>query len=281
MKLLRYGPRGHEKPGVLDRDGNIHDLSNVVADLTPAALDPQSLDRLKATDIAALPVVAGNPRIGPCVAQVTKIVCAGLNYFDHAAEANLPVPNEPFLFFKPVSAINGPNDDIVIPRGAQRCDWETELAMVIGTTARYVSEADALGHVAGYCILNDLADRGFQFDRGDVCFARGKSADTFCPIGPYLVTADEIADPQTLDITFKLNGETMQRSSTAQMIYKCAWLISYISSFLSLHCGDIVSTGTPAGTNTGLRPQRFLRPNDEICASVAMLGEQRARIVAA
>jgi 2-keto-4-pentenoate hydratase/2-oxohepta-3-ene-1,7-dioic acid hydratase in catechol pathway len=281
MKLLRYGPRGREKPGLLGNDGQICDLSAVVPDLTPATLDQESIRTLNATDVGALPIVSGNPRIGPCVGQVTKIVCAGLNYFDHATEASLPIPSEPFLFFKPVSAINGPNDDIVIPRGAERCDWETELAMVIGTTARYVSEADALKHVAGYCILNDLADRGFQFGRGDACFARGKSADTFCPIGPYLVTADEIVDPQALDITFTLNGETMQKSSTAQMIFTCAWLISYISSFMSLHPGDIVSTGTPAGTNTGRKPQRFLLPNDEICAGVGMLGEQRARIVAA
>lgn len=281
MKLIRYGPRGSEKPGLLDHAGKIRDLSGVVPDIGPALLDPVSLDELRKIDPTTLPAPGGDPRIGACVGQVTKIVCAGLNYFDHAAEANLPVPNEPFLFFKPISAINGPNDDIVIPRGAERCDWETELAIVIGTTARYVSEANALKHVAGYCILNDLADRGFQFSRGDACFARGKSADTFCPIGPYLVTADEIVDPQKLEITLELNGKTMQASSTAQMIFKCAWLVSYISSFMSLHPGDIVSTGTPAGTNTGLKPQRFLRPNDEICARVELLGEQRARIVAA
>lgn len=281
MKLLRFGPRGREKPGLLDRDGMIRDLSGVIADITPDVLAPDALARLRARDPASLPLVAGKPRIGPCVTGIPKIVCAGLNYFDHAKEANLPIPPEPFLFLKAVSAVNGPNDDIVLPRGSQRADWETELAMVIGTRAQYVTEQDALQHVAGYCILNDLADREFQFARGDLSFAKGKSADTFSPIGPYLVTPDEAGDPQALDIFLELNGQRMQNSSTREMIFSCAYLVSYVSQFMSLNPGDIVSTGTPAGTNTGLRPQRFLKAGDEIRLGVGNLGEQRARIVAA
>ena len=280
MKLLRFGPRGHEKPGVLDRDGAIRDLSDVVADITPDVVGPAALARLQTIDPASLPVVAGDPRIGPCVAGIPKIVCAGLNYFDHAKEANLPIPAEPFLFLKAVSAVNGPYDDIVLPRGSRRCDWEAELAMVIGTRAQYVAEQDALKHVAGYCVLNDIADREFQFERGDACFAKGKSADTFAPIGPYLVTADEIGDPQALDIVLDVNGKRMQDSSTREMIFKCAYLVSYISAFMSLNPGDVVSTGTPAGTNTGLRPQRFLRAGDELRLGVSGLGEQRHRVVA-
>lgn len=280
MKLLRFGPRGREKPGLLDRDGAIRDLSGFVADITPDVLAPAALARLRRLDPASLPVVHGAPRIGPCVTGIPKIVCAGLNYFDHATEANLPVPPEPFLFLKAVSAVNGPNDDIVLPRGSRRCDWETELAMVIGTKAQYVTAQDALKHVAGYCILNDIADREFQFERGDACFAKGKSADTFAPIGPYLVTPEEVGDPQALEIFLELNGARMQSSSTREMIFSCAYLVSYVSTFMSLNPGDIVSTGTPAGTNTGLRPQRFLQAGDEIRLGVGGLGEQRNRVVA-
>jgi 2-keto-4-pentenoate hydratase/2-oxohepta-3-ene-1,7-dioic acid hydratase in catechol pathway len=280
MKLLRYGPRGSEKPGLLGRDGTIHDLSGVVPDITPAVLRPDAIARLREIEPASLPAVPGNPRIGACLAQVPKIVCAGLNYFDHAREANLPIPPEPFLFLKAVSAINGPYDDIVIPNGSRKCDWEAELAMVIGSQARNVSEQGALSHVAGYCIANDVSEREFQFERGDACFAKGKCADTFAPIGPFLATPDEIGDPQALDIVLELNGKRMQDSSTRHMIFNCGWLLSYISTFMSLNPGDIVMTGTPAGTNTGLRPQRFLRPNDEIRVSVSQLGEQRARVIA-
>ncbi len=280
MKLLRFGPRGREKPGLLDSDGLIRDLSAVVADITPDVIGPQSLDRLRSLDPARLPAVAGDPRIGACVAQIPKIVCVGLNYFDHARDANLQVPPEPFLFLKAVSAISGPQDDIVLPQGSIRCDWETELAMVIGTRAQNVEEGDALKHVAGYCVLNDVAERVFQFERGEVCFAKGKSADTFAPIGPYLVTADEIDDPQALDIFLDLNGKRMQDSSTGEMIFKCAWLISYVSTFMSLNPGDVLSTGTPAGTNTGLRPQRFLMAGDQLRLGVGKLGEQRTRVVA-
>jgi 2-keto-4-pentenoate hydratase/2-oxohepta-3-ene-1,7-dioic acid hydratase in catechol pathway len=280
MRLLRYGARGGEKPGLLDRDGTIRDLSGVIADIAAEALTPAALARLANIDPATLPAVSGNPRIGTCVAQVPKIVCVGLNYFDHAEEAGMSIPTEPFLFLKAVSAINGPYDDIVIPRGAQQCDWEAELGLVIGTRASYVSERDALAHVAGYFIFNDISEREFQFKRGETSFAKGKSADTFAPIGPYLVTSDEIDDPQALDIFLDLNGKRMQDSSTRKMIFNCAWLVSYISSFMSLNPGDIVSTGTPAGTNTGLRPQRFLRSGDELRVGINKLGEQRARVIA-
>jgi 2-keto-4-pentenoate hydratase/2-oxohepta-3-ene-1,7-dioic acid hydratase in catechol pathway len=280
MRLLRYGPRRQERPGLLDPDGIIRDLSAHVADITPAVVEPSSLARLRSIDPASLPAVRGVPRFGACISSIPKIVCAGLNYFDHAREASLPIPAEPFLFLKAISAVNGPNDDIVLPPGSVRCDWETELAMVIGTRAQNVAERDALEHVAGYCILNDVAEREFQFERGEPCFAKGKSADTFAPLGPYLVTADEIADPQSLAIFLELNGKRMQDGSTRDMIFKCAWLVSYVSAFMSLNPGDIVSTGTPAGTNTGLRPQRYLRAGDELRLGVEGLGEQRAHVVA-
>jgi 2-keto-4-pentenoate hydratase/2-oxohepta-3-ene-1,7-dioic acid hydratase in catechol pathway len=277
MKLLRYGPPGHEKPGLLDRDGQIRDLSAAIVDITPAALAPESLDRLRRLDPASLPVVAGSPRLGACVASVPKIVCVGLNYVDHAREGGMSIPTEPVLFMKAISSITGPHDDVVLPRGAEKGDWEVELGIVIGSTARYVSEADALAHVAGYCVVNDVSERHFQLERGGN-WSKGKSADSFCPLGPHLVTADEVPDPQALDLFCEVNGQRMQNGSTRNMIFTCAHIVSYISQFMTLTPGDVIPTGTPAGVGLGMKPQRFLRPGDVMRLGVAGLGEQRQTV---
>ena len=280
MKLLRYGPQGHEKPGLLDSHGDIRDLSAIVADVSGDALHPDSIDRLRNLDPANLPRVDGSPRLGPCVAGVGKFICIGLNYSDHAAESNMPVPAEPILFMKATSAICGPNDGIVIPRGSQKTDWEVELGVIIGKTAKYITESEALSHVAGYCVVNDLSERAFQLE-GTGQWVKGKSADSFGPIGPWLVTADEVPDPQNLDLWLEVDGRSYQRGSTKHMIFSVARLVSYISHFMSLQPGDIISTGTPPGIGMGQHPPVFLRPGNRVRLGVHTLGEQSQIVTAA
>jgi 2-keto-4-pentenoate hydratase/2-oxohepta-3-ene-1,7-dioic acid hydratase in catechol pathway len=278
MKLLRYGPSGHEKPGMLDSSGHIRDLSGVIPDLAGEALSGASIDRLRALDSSSLRRVTGDVRIGPCVAGVGKFICIGLNYSDHAAESGMPVPAEPILFMKATSAICGPNDGILIPRGSEKTDWEVELGVVIGTTARYVTEAEALSHVAGYCVVNDLSERAFQLE-GTGQWVKGKSADTFGPVGPWLVTRDEIPDPQNLDLWLEVDGRFYQRGTTRHMIFSVARLVSFISRFMSLHPGDIISTGTPPGIGMGQKPEPvYLRPGNNVRLGIHGLGEQSQRV---
>ncbi len=278
MKLLRYGPPGRENPGMLDSQGGIRDLSGVIPDLSGDALQPPSIDRLRALDPATLRRVEGEVRLGPCVGGVGKFICIGLNYSDHAAESGMPVPVEPILFMKATSAICGPNDGILIPRGSQKTDWEVELGVVIGKPARYVSEAEALSHVAGYCVVNDLSERAFQLE-GTGQWVKGKSADTFGPIGPWLVTTDEVPDPQNLELWLEVDGRPYQRSTTKHMIFSVARLVSYISGFMSLHPGDIISSGTPPGIGMGQKPDAvFLRPGNHVRLGIAGLGEQNQQV---
>ena len=279
MKLLRYGPPGQEKPGLLDRDGKIRDLSGSVRDIDGAALAPASLDRLRRLDPASLPLVSGSPRIGPCVANVPKIVAIGLNYRKHAEEAGMPIPKEPIFFLKATSSICGPNDDTIIPKGSQKTDYEVELGIVIGTTARYVAVHDAPKHIAGYCVVNDVSEREFQIERGGQ-WTKGKSADTFCPLGPWLVTADEVPDPGKLQVSTEVNGERRQNSNTADLIFPVEHIVSYLSHFLTLQPGDVIPTGTPSGVGLGFKPPRFLKPGDRVRVSVEGLGEQNQRLVA-
>jgi 2-keto-4-pentenoate hydratase/2-oxohepta-3-ene-1,7-dioic acid hydratase in catechol pathway len=275
MKLLRYGPPGQENPGLLDSHGHIWDLSSVIPDLSGEALHPDSIGRLRALDPSKLRRVEGDIRLGPCVAGVGKFICIGLNYSDHAAESGMAVPAEPILFMKATSAICGPNDGILIPRGSQKTDWEVELGVVIGRPARYVSEAEALSHVAGYCVVNDLSERAFQLE-GTGQWVKGKSADTFGPIGPWLVTSDEVPNPQDLELWLEVDGRTYQRGTTKHMIFSVARLVSYISGFMSLHPGDIISTGTPPGIGMGQKPEPiFLRPGNQVRLGIDGLGEQR------
>ncbi|MBN9250189.1 MAG: 2-hydroxyhepta-2,4-diene-1,7-dioate isomerase [Mesorhizobium sp. 61-13] len=279
MKLLRYGEAGHEMPGLLDTDGTIRDLSGVVADIGGEAIDPKSLARLAKLDPATLPIIGGEPRLGPCVAGTGKFICIGLNYSDHAAETGATVPPEPVVFMKATSAIVGPNDGVTIPRGSQKTDWEVELGVVIGKTAKYVSEADALDHVAGYCVIHDVSERAFQIERSGQ-WTKGKSCDTFGPTGPWLVTKDEIADPQGLGMWLKVNGEVMQNGSTRTMVYGVAYLVSYLSQFMSLQPGDIISTGTPPGVGMGMKPPRYLKSGDVVELGIDGLGSQKQNITA-
>jgi 2-keto-4-pentenoate hydratase/2-oxohepta-3-ene-1,7-dioic acid hydratase in catechol pathway len=280
MKLLRCGPAGRERPAMLDADGRIRDLSGVIPDVSSDALLPASLDRLRALDPKTLPLVEGTPRVGPCVGRVGKFLCIGLNYADHAKESGASVPREPIVFSKATSAIIGPDDDVVIPRGSEKTDWEVELGVVIGAPAKYVSEADALKHVAGYCVVNDLSERAFQLE-GTGQWVKGKSADTFGPIGPWLVTRDEVPDPQALDMWLEVDGHRYQNGSTKTMIFGVAFLVSFLSRFMSLQPGDIISTGTPPGVGMGQKPQPiYLRPGQRMVLGVAGLGEQRQRVVA-
>ncbi|MCK9552445.1 fumarylacetoacetate hydrolase family protein [Aquamicrobium sp.] len=279
MKLLRYGEPGAEKPGLLDAEGGIRDLSAHVTDIGGAALDPVALAELAKLDPQTLPAVSGSPRIGPCVANVGKFICIGLNYADHAAESGLAVPSEPVVFMKASSAIVGPDDDVLIPRGSEKTDWEVELGIVIGRKAKYVSEAEALNYVAGYCVAHDVSERAFQNERQGQ-WTKGKSCDTFGPIGPWMVTKDEIADPQQLGMWLKVNGETMQNGSTRTMVYQVAYLVSYLSQFMSLMPGDIISTGTPPGVGMGMKPQRFLRAGDVIELGIEGLGTQKQNVKA-
>lgn len=277
MRLLRYGLPGHEKPGLLHTDGTIRDLAGLVHDLDPAALAPECLARIRATDPETLPEVGGHPRLGPPVTRVGNIMGIGLNYADHARETKGEPPPEPILFFKHTGSLCGPNDPIYFPKGAQRLDWEAELGVVIGTAAHNVDEAHALEHVAGYVTLNDVSERDHQFKHQGQ-WGKGKSAPGFCPIGPYLVTADAVPEPQKLAVRMVLNGETMQDSNTDQMIFPVRFLIAYLSRFLRLLPGDIVATGTPAGV--GLGRKLFLKPGDVVEASVEGLGAQRQAVVA-
>jgi 2-keto-4-pentenoate hydratase/2-oxohepta-3-ene-1,7-dioic acid hydratase in catechol pathway len=278
MKLVRYGLPHQEKPGVVDSDGNIRDLSGKVSDITGGALSPASLASLKLIDMSKLPLVENNSRLGPCVGQVGKFVCIGLNYSDHAAEAGLKVPSEPVIFMKATSCICGANDDIAIPRGGTKMDWEVELGVIIGTPAKYISEADAMSYVAGYCVINDVSERAFQFE-GTGQWVKGKSADTFGPIGPWLVTADEIIDPQNLALWLEVDGYRYQDGSTKTMIFGVRQLVSYISRFMSLQPGDVIATGTPPGVGFGRKPQVFLKPGNRMRLGVAGLGEQNQRVV--
>jgi len=278
MKLLRYGSTGQEKPGLLDAEGNIRDLSNHVADIAGEALLPDSLARLKALDAASLPRVEGSPRLGPCVGGTGKFICIGLNYSDHAAETGATVPPEPIIFMKATSAIVGPNDTIEIPRDSIKTDWEVELGVVIGKTAKYVSEADAMNHVAGYCVINDVSERAFQAERQGQ-WTKGKSADTFGPTGPWLVTADEVRDPQTLPMWLEVNGHRYQNGSTVTMVYGVRYLVSYLSQFMSLQPGDIISTGTPPGVGLGQKPPVYLKPGDVVTLGIEGLGQQRQNVV--
>ena len=278
MKLLRFGNRGQEKPGALDSEGQIRDLSGVVADIAGAALLPDSLERLRQIDLHTLPLVTGSPRLGPCAGSVGKFLCIGLNYSDHAAESGMAVPAEPVLFMKATSAICGPNDDVVIPMGSQKTDWEVELGVVIGEEARYVQKEDALSHVAGYCVVNDLSERAFQLE-GTGQWVKGKSADTFGPIGPWLVTADEVPDPQSLRLWLDVDGHRYQNGSTSTMVFGIAHLVGYVSHFMSLQPGDIISTGTPPGVGLGQKPPTYLRAGNVLMLGIEGLGQQRQLVV--
>lgn len=279
MKLLRYGPKGQEKPGILDGNNLIRDLSGVVADIGGQAIDPASLAKLRTIDPTSLPLVEGEPRLGPCVSNVGKFMCIGLNYSDHAAESGMPVPSEPVLFMKATSAISGPNDDIVIPRNSIKTDWEVELGVIIGQTAKYVTVEQALDHVAGYCVINDLSERTFQLERSGQ-WVKGKSCDTFGPLGPWLVTTDEVPDPQNLAMWLEVNGHRYQNGNTRTMVFGVAEVVSYLSHFMSLQPGDVISTGTPPGVGLGLKPPTYLKSGDLVRLGVAGLGEQTQRCVA-
>ena len=280
MKLLRYGSVGGEKPAVLAADGKIYDLSQIIPDLAGDSLRPESINKLRNTDLSRLSVVQGQPRIGPCVGSVGKFVCIGLNYSDHAKEAGLAEPVETVIFMKATSAICGPNDNVIMPKRSTKMDWEVELGVVIGKPGVYLEEANALSHVAGYCVVNDLSERAFQID-GTGQWVKGKSADTFGPIGPWLVTPDEIPDPQNLDMWLEVDGHRYQNGSTRTMIFPVAFLISYVSRFMSLQTGDIISTGTPPGVGLGLKPPVYLRTGNRIQLAISGLGQQSQQVVAA
>ena len=281
MKLLRYGPVGHEKPGMLDAKGAIRDLSKVIDDLTGAHLTDPALAKLRALDPSKLPLVEGNPRLGACVGKVGKMICIGLNYADHAAESGAKVPPEPVIFMKATSAICGPNDDIEIPRTSVSTDWEVELGIVIGSHTKYVTEAQALHHVAGYCTVNDVSERDFQKERQGQ-WTKGKSHDTFGPIGPWMVTRDEVPDPQALKLWCDVDGKRFQDGSTKTMVYGVRHVVSYLSQFMSLQPGDIIATGTPPGVGMGVKPvPKYLRPGDRVRLGVEGLGEQDHKMVAA
>ena len=279
MKLLRYGQKGHEQPGMLAGDGGILDLSGHIADIGGVALLPEALATLRALDPAGLPRVAGKPRLGPCVAGVGKIVCVGLNYKDHAAESQMLVPKEPVIFLKPASAITGPNDDIEIPRGSGKTDWEVEIGVVIGKPGKYITPGSALEHVAGFCIVNDVSERSYQLERGGQ-WDKGKGCDTFAPLGPWLVTPEEIADPQALDLWLEVDGHRYQGANARDMIFGITSLIAYISEFMSLQSGDVIATGTPPGVGLGQRPPVFLRAGQVVRLGVTGLGAQLQRTVA-
>ena len=279
MKLLRYGAPGAEKPALLDQDGVIRDLSGVISDVAGAALSDETLTKLRALDTASLPAVADDPRIGPCVGQVGKFICIGLNYADHAAEAGMELPAEPVVFFKATSAICGPNDDVEIPRTSVKTDWEVELGVVIGKHAKYVTKEEALDHVAGYCVVNDLSGRDFQLHRAGQ-WVKGKSADTFGPIGPWLVTRDEVADPQNLSMYLDVNGHRYQDGSTKTMHFDVATVISHLSQFMSLHPGDVITTGTPPGVGMGQKPETYLKAGDKMELGIEGLGVQTQNVIA-
>ena len=281
MKLLRYGPMGQEKPGLLDSGGVIRDLSGTVHDISGETLSPAALARLAVLDPKSLPQVAGTPRLGPCVGGVGKFICIGLNFADHAAETGATVPSEPIVFIKANSAICGAHDDVKKPRDSTKLDWEVELAFVIGKTASYVSEAEAPDHIAGYCIVNDISERNFQLERPGNQWDKGKGCDTFGPIGPWLVTRDELRDPNNLNMWLEVNGKRFQNGNSRTMVYKPAFLVSYLSRFFTLHPGDVVSTGTPPGVGQGQKPQMFLNVGDTMRLGIDGLGEQKQMVIAA
>ncbi len=280
MKLLRYGAVGQEKPGLVDRKGKIRDLSGKIDDLAGAALRPDSLEKLKALDPENLPAVEGAPRLGPCVGATGKFIAIGLNYADHAKESGVEVPKEPVIFMKATSSICGPNDNVVMPRGSKKCDWEVELACVIGKPGKYIAEAEARDHIAGFCIVNDVSERSFQLE-GTGQWVKGKSADTFGPVGPWLVTTDEVPDSQNLHIWLEVNGHRYQDGNTKTMVFTVPFLVSYVSRFMSLQSGDIITTGTPPGVGLGLKPPTYLKPGDTMTLGIEGLGEQRQHVVAA
>lgn len=284
MKLLRFGPAGQEKPGVLDTQGRVRDLSAVVSDIAGSVLLPEGLARLRGLELDDLPLVEGVPqqdlRLGPCVGQVGKCICIGLNYADHAAESGMPVPPEPVVFNKWTSALCGPDDVVQIPRGSLKTDWEVELAVVIGQGGRYISENEAMNHVAGYCVMNDVSERDFQLNRSGT-WDKGKGCDTFGPLGPWLVTADEVPDPHNLSLWLEVDGQRMQDGNTATMVYKVPFLISYLSQFMSLQPGDVISTGTPPGVGMGHKPPVFLRVGQTMRLSVQGLGQQLQKVLQA
>lgn len=279
MKLLRHGPLGQEKPGILASDGTIRDLSAHVDDIGGSALSDAALANLAKIDPATLPEVAAGTRLGACVAGTGKFICIGLNYADHAAESGMAVPPEPVIFMKATSAICGPNDPVIIPRGSEKTDWEVELGVIIGTKCKYVTEADAMNYVAGYCVSNDVSERAFQTERAGQ-WTKGKSCDNFGQIGPYLVTRDEVADPQNLSMWLTVNGKKMQNGSTKTMVYGVAHVVAYLSQFMTLHPGDVISTGTPPGVGMGMKPPQYLKAGDVIELSIEGLGQQRQDVIA-
>jgi 2-keto-4-pentenoate hydratase/2-oxohepta-3-ene-1,7-dioic acid hydratase in catechol pathway len=278
MKLLRFGPPGGERPGLMDPDGRVRDLSAHISDITGATIGPESLAKLAAIDPMTLPQIYGAPRMGPCIGRASKFIAVGLNYSDHAAEAGQPIPTEPILFQKAVSCIGGANDEVMLPRNSVKLDWEVELGVVIGVKARYVEVSAALDHVAGYCIVNDVSEREFQLERlGQT--TKGKSSDTFGPIGPWLVTKDEIPDPHNIGMFCDVNGQRRQSGSTSKMIFDVPFLVSYISSFMTLMPGDIIATGTPPGVGLGMQPPQYLKAGDVMRLGIDGLGEQRQKVV--
>jgi 2-keto-4-pentenoate hydratase/2-oxohepta-3-ene-1,7-dioic acid hydratase in catechol pathway len=279
MKLFRHGPIGSEKPGIVAKDGSLRDLTGTIGDIGGAILSDQGLADLRKVDAMLLPLVNKDARLGACVAGTGKFICIGLNYADHAAESGMAVPPEPVIFMKATSAICGPNDPIIIPRTSIKTDWEVELAVIIGTKAKYVSEADAMNHVAGYAVANDVSERAFQTERAGQ-WTKGKSCDNFGQLGPWLVTRDEVADPQKLSMWLTVNGEKKQKGSTATMVYGVAHLVSYLSQFMTLHPGDVISTGTPPGVGMGQKPQQFLKPGDVVELGIEGLGQQRQDVIA-
>jgi 2,4-didehydro-3-deoxy-L-rhamnonate hydrolase len=275
MKLVRFGNPGAEKPGLVDDQGHLRDLSDVIADVTPANLSRSALQKIAAIVPSTLPLVAGEPRLGVPIAGVGKFIAIGLNYADHAAEANLPLPSEPIVFQKAITSLSGPNDDVVLPKGSKKSDWEVELGIVIGTRASYVERADALAHVAGYCIVNDVSEREYQMERGGT-WDKGKGCDSFGPVGPWLVTTDEVSDPQALDVWLDVNGQRMQQGNTRTMIFDCAEIVSYVSRLMTLMPGDVIATGTPPGVGMGKKPAPiYLKPGDVMTLGIEGLGTQR------
>tara|TARA_B100001029_G_C15035239_1_gene439677 strand:- start:726 stop:1568 length:843 start_codon:yes stop_codon:yes gene_type:complete len=280
MKLLRFGNSGQEKPGIIDNDGNIRDLSGVVDDINGSTVSPDGLNKINQIDISSLPIVSDNPRIGPCVGSVGKFLCIGLNYSDHAAETGAEAPPEPILFQKATSAIIGPNDDVEIPKNSNATDWEVELGIIIGKKAKYIAEGTSQDYIAGYCVVNDVSERDFQAKRAGQ-WTKGKSCDTFGPIGPYLVTKDEVSDPQDLSMTLDVNGQRMQDGSTKTMIFSVNHIVHYLSQFMSLNPGDVIATGTPPGVGLGMKPPVFLKSGDTMKLSIQGLGEQNQKCIQA
>jgi len=280
MKLLRYGSVGNEKPGLLDQDGSIRDLSSVINDIDGETLSPRSIEQLSGIEPESLPTVTGEPRLGTCVGNISKLVCIGLNYSDHAKESGMAIPTEPIVFMKAISAISGPNDNIELIRGSEKTDWEVELGIVIGSHTKYVTEDDALDHVAGYCVVNDISERHWQLERQGN-WTKGKSGDTYGPVGPWMVTRDEVSDPQALDLWLDVNGQRMQDGNTETMIFSVKTIVSYLSQCMSLQPGDVIATGTPPGVGQSMSPPVFLKAGDTVQTCVAGLGVQNQTVVEA